>query len=77
MDLFDDSIEVPLVIVGNGFDIHHGLKTSYHDFRNYLTSNVDRDFVRQLESFFQAEYYDSKVGKTQVFVVVKFRKGNR
>ena len=31
-----------LIIIGNGFDLHHGLKTSFSDFRNYL-SNSDSD----------------------------------
>lgn len=31
-----------LVIIGNGFDLHHGLKTSFNDFRSYLL-NVSRD----------------------------------
>ena len=25
-----------LFIIGNGFDISHGMKTKYSDFRNYL-----------------------------------------
>lgn len=25
-----------LLIIGNGFDISHGLKTTYNDFRKYL-----------------------------------------
>lgn len=28
-----------LIILGNGFDLDHGLPTSYQDFRNYLLSN--------------------------------------
>ena len=63
MDLFDNSIQVSLVIIGNGFDIHHGLATSYADFRNYLIQNGNASFVEQLESFFQSEYYDEKEGR--------------
>lgn len=29
-----------LVIIGNGFDLHHELLTSYKDFRNYLAEEV-------------------------------------
>lgn len=63
MDLFDNSIRVPLVIIGNGFDIHHGLKTGYADFRNYLIRNGNANFVKQLELCFQSEYYDEIEGR--------------
>ena len=29
-----------LVIIGNGFDLAHGLKTSYGDFINYYINNM-------------------------------------
>ena len=32
-----------LVIVGNGFDIAHGMKTSYSDFMRYLCQSADTD----------------------------------
>ena len=63
MDIFANSIQVPLVIIGNGFDIHHGLETGYAAFRNYLIKNGDANFVNQLETFFQSEYYDAIYGK--------------
>ena len=63
MDLFDDAIQVPLVIIGNGFDLHHGLDTGYADFKKYLIQNGKANFVSQMESFFQSEYYDEKEGK--------------
>ena len=28
-----------MLIVGNGFDLEHGLKTTYWDFREYLEEN--------------------------------------
>lgn len=31
-----------LVICGNGFDLHHGLKTGYWDYRNYLLNRCSR-----------------------------------
>lgn len=62
MDLFDNRETKSLCIIGNGFDIHHGLETEYSDFRNYLMKNGKVDYVNQLESFFQSEYVD-KYGK--------------
>ena len=41
-----------LFIIGNGFDIAHGLPTRYWDFRTYL-SNVQPDFLQSFE-----EHYD-------------------
>ena len=63
MELFKNSALVPLVIIGNGFDIRHGLETSYAAFANYLIQNGNENFVNQLEAFFQSEYYDEKDGK--------------
>lgn len=28
-----------LYVIGNGFDLHHGLNTNYIDYRNYLEQN--------------------------------------
>lgn len=33
-------MEYTLYIIGNGFDLHHGLNTSYLNFRNYCVRNV-------------------------------------
>jgi hypothetical protein len=30
-----------LFIIGNGFDIEHGLKTSYKDFKEFIEANMD------------------------------------
>ena len=38
-------------ILGNGFDLAHGLKTSYWDFRMYL-ERVDLDYLIELEEIF-------------------------
>ena len=35
-DLFDEGPTNNLCIIGNGFDMHHGLDTSFSDFRNFL-----------------------------------------
>ena len=39
-----------LYIIGNGFDLHHCLKTSYYDFANYLKEN-HRTLYDTLESY--------------------------
>lgn len=39
-----------LYIIGNGFDLHHYLKTSYHDFALYLKEN-DRKLYDTLEKY--------------------------
>jgi len=40
-----------LYIIGNGFDLHHGLKSRYWDFRAYLV-NKDENLVEKLEEYF-------------------------
>ncbi len=40
-----------LFIIGNGFDIGHGLPTRYWDFRNYL-ENIYPDFLLNFESHY-------------------------
>ncbi len=40
-----------LYIIGNGFDLHHGLKSRYWDFRAYLVDK-DNDLVEKLEEYF-------------------------
>lgn len=40
-----------LYIIGNGFDLHHGLETSYHHFANYLKEN-DTQLYDLLISYF-------------------------
>lgn len=37
-------------IIGNGFDLHHKLKTSYYDFANYLKTN-NKDVYDTLEKY--------------------------
>lgn len=40
-----------LYLLGNGFDLHHGIKSSYWDFRTYLVGK-NNDLVDKLESYF-------------------------
>lgn len=35
-----------LYVIGNGFDLHHGLKTSYADFREYVRYKYNDIFIR-------------------------------
>lgn len=54
MNLYDNSPSKALCIIGNGFDLHHNLETSYSYFRKYLIDSGRRQYVDQLESFFHA-----------------------
>lgn len=58
MDLFNDAPSKVLCIIGNGFDRHHGLETSYIHFRSYLVDSGRGSFVNQLEDYFHAEDID-------------------
>jgi hypothetical protein len=49
MTLKMDSSET-LYIIGNGFDLYHGLSTQYSDFSKYL-HNYDKELLYMLESF--------------------------
>jgi hypothetical protein len=40
-----------LFIIGNGFDVYHGINSRYHDFRKYLESR-DRDLCEKLKEYF-------------------------
>lgn len=40
-----------LYIIGNGFDLYHGMKSRYWDFKDYL-SDKDADLVERLEKYF-------------------------
>ncbi len=46
-----------LYIIGNGFDIAHGLKTSYWDFRQYLEKNYP-DFLQEFEDLYNIDWID-------------------
>lgn len=60
MNLFDNIEQKSLCVIGNGFDLHHGLKTKYSDFRNYLVRSGNEDYVAHLECFFPTESVDEK-----------------
>lgn len=44
-----------LYIIGNGFDLAHGIKSKYSDFRDFITSN-HLDLYKGLQEFFDEDY---------------------
>lgn len=54
MDALDEKeiTEGSLVIIGNGFDLAHNLKTSFSDFRTWLLEHGQKDFVHAMENVF-------------------------
>ncbi len=53
-----------LFICGNGFDLHHGLKTSYQNYKNYLKDSHP-DIVNEFEEFIGV-YDNSRIGWTNI-----------
>ncbi|MCS4585866.1 hypothetical protein FZ990_08370 [Clostridium perfringens] len=49
--LWKEGIKMKLFVIGNGFDLAHGLKTSYYDFKNYLDEE-NWAFLSSLESMY-------------------------
>lgn len=57
-----------LFVIGNGFDLEHNLKTSYHDFKNFLINNYkidlndNYDFIlpSYATNYRRLEEYDAK-----------------
>lgn len=41
-----------LYIIGNGFDLAHGMKTSYEDFHQWLSDNGESSAVNRIESLY-------------------------
>lgn len=48
-----------LIIIGNGFDLHHGMKTSYSDYREFLNKTGNENIVNLFEENF--EHVDKSV----------------
>lgn len=46
-----------LYLIGNGFDIQHGIHTSYSDFRNYLEKNHE-SFLTSFEAMYHIQPLD-------------------
>lgn len=49
--LWKEAVSLKLFIIGNGFDIGHGLPTQYWDFRTYL-ENLHPDFLQAFEEHY-------------------------
>lgn len=43
-----------LYVIGNGFDLHHGIQSNYRDFGDYL-KHVDDGTYRELERYFSVD----------------------
>ena len=56
-----------LYIIGNGFDIHHGVESSYWDFKEYL-DNEDSDLVEKLEEYFGSDALWSDFEETLAYL---------
>ncbi len=50
-----------LYIIGNGFDLHHGLPTSYQDFHQWLRDMKYNDFIAKMEELFPLESKGEKM----------------
>ncbi|WP_312355752.1 bacteriophage abortive infection AbiH family protein [Aminipila sp.] len=44
-----------LIIVGNGFDLFHGINSRYYDFQNFVYENASRDFIDSIEKYIPPE----------------------
>lgn len=64
-----------LHIIGNGFDLHHGLKTSYGDFRNWLENN-DSGLLTNINFYYGGQGYN-KDGKDLLWVNFEDMLGQR
>lgn len=56
-----------LYIIGNGFDIQHGMKSKYWDFKEYL-DNKDADLVEKLEEYFGSDALWSDFEETLAYL---------
>lgn len=58
-----------ILIFGNGFDLSHGLPTSYKDFINYYLDKVEAGL--KLNGFYEDNFYAINTTKFQHAVSVK------
>jgi hypothetical protein len=56
-----------LYIIGNGFDMQHGIKSRYRDFKEYLDSK-DKKLVEQLEEYFGSDALWSDFEETLAYL---------
>lgn len=52
LPIFDGNVDETLFIIGNGFDLYHGLQSSYRDFHDWLIKYRYTDFVDHMELMF-------------------------
>lgn len=57
-----------LVIIGNGFDLAHGLKTSYNDFIDWYVSSM---FINTQSESAEAEIYEDRIIKIDFNLIYK------
>lgn len=56
-----------LYIIGNGFDIHHGIKSKYSDFKDYVEKN-DNVLCESLEKYFNKDELWSDFEETLAYI---------
>jgi hypothetical protein len=56
-----------LYIIGNGFDIFHGVKSKYSDFKDYVKKN-DNDLFEVLEEYFNTDELWSDFEETLAYI---------
>jgi hypothetical protein len=64
-----------MIILGNGFDLHHGLPTSFKQFRDYLldekmdglVSMVDNIIGEEIDEGFEWNEYESKLNQKYLY----------
>ena len=75
-----------LYILGNGFDLYHGLNSRYCDFCTWLEKQGKKDFVELMEEIFPLENnefirwcnFEKALGEAEVFLVYgDFRKADK
>jgi hypothetical protein len=59
--------ERKLYIIGNGFDIHHGISSRYSDFKDYVENN-DQELFDTLEKYFNTDELWSDFEETLAFI---------
>ena len=64
-----------LCIIGNGFDLHHGIASSYEDFRQYVWKKCGLDgyWIGQLEACYPTK---NKDGKLELWCDLEYALGN-
>ena len=50
-----------LVIIGNGFDLAHGLKTSYNDFLDFLWEKIYEELMLESKNSCIDTYYKIEI----------------